>query len=874
MTDSSAQLNLEDEMRSAFMDYAMSVIISRALPDVRDGLKPVHRRILYGMHQLKNSHTQPYKKSARIVGDVMGQFHPHGDSAIYDALVRLAQEFSMRYPLVDGQGNFGSIDGDPPAAMRYTEVRMRKLAGELLADLEKETVDWQPNYDGKKLEPTVLPTRVPHLLLNGAVGIAVGMATNIPPHNLTELVDATLRLVDEPDVTTAELLQIVTGPDFPTGGLILGRAGIRQAYLTGRGSVTLRARAEIETDEKGREAIVVTEIPYQVNKTRLIERIAHLVRDKKIEGISDIQDYSDRTGMRIWIQVKRDSAGQIVLNQLYKSSDLQTSFGMNMIAIVDGRPEVLTLHNYLRHFLDHRRSVVTRRCRHELRKAQERREIVEGLGVAIDAIDRVIAIIRGAPDPNSARAQLMAEPLMGFAGFLERCGRPHEEIEKAKQAAYRLSERQAKAILDMRLQRLTGLEREKTEAEYKELSITMTGLEAILTDPAKLMAVIREELEAVRAEYGDPPGQDAGTGALDDAGSRQTEIIANEFEIEPIDLVADESMLVMVTRSGYVKRMPTDDYRVQHRGGMGVKNSAGRDTDDFVVEMFEASAHSWVLMFTNTGRVFRKRVFEFPKGSRGSRGKALVNFLELREGERIVNMVPYREDEVDDDHFVVLASRLGYVKRTGLGEFDNIRKNGLIAATVGDEDHLIGANLTDGHRHLMMVSADGMSIRFDEAEVRAMGRTARGVRGMGLRDGDEVVALRVVSPESERTLLTLCARGYGKRTKLDEYRVQSRAGLGIITIKVNDRNGRVIGALEVDESDQLMVVTESGKVIRTLVAGISVLGRSTQGVRIIRLGDDDRVAVFEKIADADEDVPEELEGAAENAASSDSTEEE
>ena len=537
-SDQKTALNIEDEMRSSFLDYAMSVIISRALPDARDGLKPVHRRILYAMHQLRNTHLQAYKKSARVVGDVIGKYHPHGDSAVYDALVRLAQDFSMRYPLVDGQGNFGSVDGDSPAAMRYTEVRMQKLTAELLADIDKDTVDWVPNYDEKELEPSVLPTKLPNLLLNGAVGIAVGMATNIPPHNLSEVVDATIALVDEPQLEVRDLIEYVKGPDFPTGGLIIGRAGIRQAYASGRGSITVRARCTVEEDAKGRESIVVTEIPYQVNKTRLIERIASLVREKRIEGISDVQDYSDRQGMRIWIQIKRDAAGQVVLNNLYKMTDLQTSFGVNMIAIDNGRPRVLNLKDALVAFIDHRRTVVTRRTKFDLRKALERREVVEGLGVAIDAIDRVIAIIRGSANPEEAKIGLMAEPLQGFAGFLERCGQPTEEVEAARGRPYHLNERQAKAILDMRLQRLTGLEREKIEGEYRDLSAEISRLEAILADPQRLMQVIRDELLEVRHAYGDPEGRDAGDGALGAGGSRRTEILEAEGEIDAIDLVA------------------------------------------------------------------------------------------------------------------------------------------------------------------------------------------------------------------------------------------------------------------------------------------------------------------------------------------------
>jgi DNA gyrase subunit A len=854
-------LNIEDEMRSSFLDYAMSVIISRALPDVRDGLKPVHRRILYAMHQLRNTHTQPYKKSARVVGDVIGKYHPHGDSAVYDALVRLAQDFSMRYPLVDGQGNFGSIDGDSPAAMRYTEVRMAKLASELLADIEKETVDWVPNYDEKELEPGVLPTRVPNLLLNGAVGIAVGMATNIPPHNLTELIDACLALIDTPDLDVRALMEHVKGPDFPTRGQIIGRSGIMQAYLSGRGSIKVRARCEINEDEKGREEIIVTEIPYQVNKVRLIERIAELVRDKRLEGVSDVQDYSDRTGMRIWIQIKRDASAQVVLNNLYKLTDLQTSFGVNMIAIVAGRPQVLTLKDALSSFIDHRRIVVVRRTRFELRKALERREVVEGLGVAVDAIDNVIAIIRGSRDPDTARERLMTEPLMGFAGFLERCGRPAEEVERAKEGPYRLNERQARAILDMRLQRLTGLEREKIEAEYRELCAEIARLEAILGDNMLLMQVIRDELVAIRHEYGDSEGQFSGEGGPGSRGSRRTEIIEEEGEIEPIDLVADEPMVVMVTRNGYVKRIPTDEYRVQARGGKGVKGGGGRDEDDFVTSLFEANAHAYLLMFTDTGRVFRKRVFELPMGRRDTAGKAIVNFLELKPGERVLEMVPYNEDEVGEDHYIVTATARGYVKRTSLSEFSNIRSSGLIAVSIDEDDRLIAIRFTDAKQHLMLSSRQGMAIRFDEAEVRPMGRNARGVRGMSLRDDDQVVTMNSFDPgaEGEWQVLTLCERGFGKRTPVDDYRAQSRAGLGLITIKVTERNGPVVGNLLVRDDFQILVVTSRGKVIRTPVGGISVLGRNTQGVRIIRIGGNERVVAMARVVSEDDEDVEEAE---------------
>ncbi len=858
-SDQKIALNIEDEMRSSFLDYAMSVIISRALPDARDGLKPVHRRILYAMQQLRNTHTQPYKKSARVVGDVIGKYHPHGDSAVYDALVRLAQDFSMGYPLVDGQGNFGSIDGDSPAAMRYTEVRMQKLAAELLADIDKDTIDWVPNYDEKELEPSVLPTKLPNLLLNGAVGIAVGMATNIPPHNLTEVVDATIALIDEPTLEIRDLLEYVTGPDFPTGGYIIGRSGIKQAFASGRGSIMIRARCEVEQDAKGRESIVVTEIPYQVNKTRLIERIAALVREKRLEGISDVQDYSDRRGMRIWIQVKRDAAGQVVLNNLYKMTDLQTSFGVNMIAIVHGRPLVLTLKDALVAFIDHRRTVVIRRTKFDLRKAQERREIVEGLGVAIDAIDKVIALIRGSADPESARAALMAEPLHGFAPFLERCDRPAEEIEAAKGRPYHLNERQAKAILDMRLQRLTGLEREKIEGEYRELSAEIARLEEILADTKRLMSVIRAELLEIRHTHGDPEGQDAGDGAPNSRGSRRTQILEAEDDIDPIDLVADDSMVVMLTRLGYIKRLPTEDYRVQARGGKGVKSGGGRADDDFVSAVLEASAHSWLLMFTDTGRVFRKRVFELPQGRRDGPGKALVNFLDLRPDERVLEMVPYREDEVGEEHYIVTATAKGYVKRTSLTEYANMRKTGLIAVSIDDDDRLISVRFTDGKQHLMLSSANGMVIRFKEDDVRPMGRNARGVRGMGLRGDDHVVAMSRLSGEEDDDalqVLTICENGYGKRTSVDEYRLQSRAGLGLITIKVNDRNGPVKENVLVHPEDQIIVITSDGKVIRTPVDGISVLGRNTQGVRIIRMSTGERVVAVARMVDDGDKVDE------------------
>ena len=843
-------VNIEDEMKRSYMDYAMSVIIGRALPDARDGLKPAHRRVLYGMKTMGLSSSRGYRKCAKIVGEVMGNFHPHGDASIYDTLVRLAQDFNMRYPLVDGQGNFGSIDGDPAAAMRYTEARLKSLADDMMADLDKETVDFSPNYDETTEEPTVLPTPFPNLLVNGSAGIAVGMATNVPPHNLTEVLDGCIWVIENTYLAAADaprlssidklrnLVRIVTGPDFPTAGYIIGHAGIRQAYLTGRGSLTIRSKCEIEEDEKGREAIVVTEIPYQVNKVKLISHIAELVREKKIEGISDIQDYSDRTGMRIWIQVKRDAAAQVVLNTLYKMSDLQITFGVNMIAIVHGRPQLLSLRDCLGHFIDHRRTVVTRRSRFELHKALERREIVEGLGVAIDAIDRIIALIRASKDPDEARVALCSEPLSGFAGFLERCGRPQAEVEAARVKPYRLNQRQAKAILDMRLQRLTGLEREKVEGEYRELSGIISYLESILADPALLMKVIRDELSAIGTEYGD---------------ARRTLVVEDEGEIEPIDLVADEPMIVMLTNTGYIKRLPSHEYRVQGRGGVGVKGGVGRDTADFVTELFEANAHSHVLLFTNTGRMFHTRVFELPQGRRESAGKALVNFLDLREGERVLGMVPYRDEDVDDgEHYIVMISAQGYIKRTKLDEFSNIRSTGIIAATIEEDDQLIDARLTNGKRHIMLTSARGMAIRFEESEVRPMGRTARGVRGMDLRTGDQVVGMTVLDADTDAAILTMCAQGFGKRTAAEDYKVQGRGGKGIITIKVNGRNGPVVGSLAVQTDDQIMVVTSKGKVIRTRVSEISTVGRNTMGVRVIRTGEDERVVAIERLVDQDD----------------------
>jgi DNA gyrase subunit A len=833
---------IEEEMKTSFMDYAMSVIIARALPDVRDGLKPVHRRILYTQHILSNFWNRPYVKSARVVGDCMGKFHPHGDAAIYDALVRMVQDFSLRYPLADGQGNWGSVDGDSAAAMRYTEVRMSRIASELLADIEKETVDWSPNYDEKELEPRVLPSRVPNLLVNGSTGIAVGMATNIPPHNLTEVVNGAIAVAKNAQITTRELAAIVTGPDFPTGGFIYGRAGIRQAYETGRGSIVMRGRANIEEGPK-KSAIIVTEIPYMVVKARWLKAVADLVKDKALEGISDIRDESDREGMRVVFELKKDAVPEVVLNNLYKQTALQSSFGVTMLAIVDGRPKVLTLRDALQHFVEHRREVVTRRSVFELREAKSRQEIVEGLGIAVDNIDRVIQIIRSSPDPDQAKATLCAEPLTGLAEFLRRAGRPEEEIAaRTEKGDYFLSERQAQAILEMRLSRLTGLERDKLEAEFRELCATIDRLEAILGDEHKLLGVVIGELEAVREQFGD---------------GRRTEIVDDEGEISIEDMIADEDMVVTVSHAGYVKRNPISLYRAQKRGGRGVTGAATKE-EDFVASLFVARSHDYLLLFTTKGRAYVKRVYELPEGGRASRGKALVNLLELQEGERVVEMLPLHDfpDEKADANegpFIFMATRRGTVKKTALSSFANIRSTGIIALSIEEGDDLIEARITDGKQHILLASRDGYAIRFSEDKVRPMGRVARGVRGIGLRDDDQLVAMAVIAPDSTETLLTVCERGYGKRTPTGDYPTKNRGGLGVITIKTTERNGHVVGVRIVTDEDDLMLITTGGKVIRMPVDGIPTLGRNTQGVRLVRLESGESVVAVDRLAERDED---------------------
>ncbi|MBI4509232.1 MAG: DNA gyrase subunit A [Deltaproteobacteria bacterium] len=826
---------IEDEMKSSFMDYAMSVIVARALPDARDGLKPVHRRILFAQHQVNNVWNRAYVKCARIVGDVLGKFHPHGDAATYDALVRMAQDFSMRYQLIDGQGNFGSIDGDPPAAYRYTECRMTRLASEMLADIDKETVDWTPNYDDKELEPVVLPTKVPNLLLNGASGIAVGMATNIPPHNSSEVIDATIALIRNPGLTPRELIRMVPGPDFPTGGIIYGRAGITQAYETGRGRIIVRGKTEFEEMKGGRTAIIVSEVPYQVNKASWIEQTADLVREKRLEGISDIRDESDRHGIRAVFELKRDAVPAVVLNNLFKMTALQSTYGINMLAIVENRPRVLTLKDALLKFVEHRREVITRRCVHQLREARARRELVEGLGLAVMQIDRVIEIIRTSKDPDEAKGRICMEPMRGLDGFLERAGRPEAEVAAARaRGTYQLNERQAQAILDMRLQRLTGLEREKLEAEYRELWETTDRLEAILADEQKLLGVIVDELVEIRTQYGD---------------ERRTQIVDVDAEITDEQLIADEDMVVTVTHGGYVKRTPVTEYRAQQRGGRGVKG-AGSGNDDFVAELFVASTHDHILMFTDRGRVYEKRVFDLPPGKRDARGKAIVNVVELQAEEKVIKMLPVKS--FDPGWYVFMATKSGTVKKTELEAFKNIRSTGIRAVGLDEGDELVSVRLTNGEMDVLLGTRNGYALRFREDRVRPMGRDARGVRGVAVRSGDEVVGMATVPRDSQETLLTVCARGYGKRTALAEYPTKNRGGMGVISIRTSARNGKVVALRVVSNEDHLILITDKGKLIRVPVEGIPVVGRATQGVRIMRVDEGEQVSGVERLAEPEE----------------------
>ncbi len=805
-------VTIEEELRSSYLDYAMSVIIGRALPDVRDGLKPVHRRILYGMAEGGHSSGRPYKKSARIVGDVMGRYHPHGDSPIYDTMVRMAQDFSMRYPLIDGQGNFGSIDGDAPAAMRYTEVRLTKIAEEMLGDdIGKDTVDWVPNYDGSTQEPLVLPARYPNLLVNGSSGIAVGMATNIPPHNLVEVIDATIRLIRQPDVSLAELLEVLPGPDFPTAGFIHGRQGIIDAYRTGRGIIQMRALAEIELDDDGRHAaIIVRELPYQVNKARLIEQIAALVHAKRLEGISDLRDESDRDGIRIVVELKRDAIPEVVLNHLYKLTQMQTTFGIILLAVRNNQPGVFTLTELLRHFVDHRKEVVVRRTRYDLARARERAHILEGLVIALDHLDEVIALIRGAADPAAART-----------GLVER---------------FALSEAQAQAILDMRLQRLTGLERDKIVADYRELLALIEHLERILASPDMVLGIVVEELEQVKKAYGDP---------------RRTRIIADPNEISDEDLIAEEDMVLTVSRDGYVKRSALSTYRAQRRGGRGRRGMATK-AEDVVWRLFVASTHATVLFFTTRGRVFAKKVHELPEVGPTSRGRALVNLLPLEPEEGVATLLTVRDFAEHEDAFLLFATRRGKIKRTRLAAYAKIRSSGLRAVSIVDGDDLLAVHLTNGASHVFMGTRAGKAIRFNEADARPMGRVSAGVRGISLRDGDAVEEVATFDPNDEGDVLVVTDRGFGKRTPVSEFRLQHRGGLGITLVRLTDKNGEVVGIRHVHEDDQALLITETGMLIRMHIAEISRIGRATQGVRLIRLDEDDRVVAVAKLVDSED----------------------
>ncbi|MFB7159053.1 DNA gyrase subunit A [Lysinibacillus sp. NPDC056232] len=806
-------VNITKEIETSFLDYAMSVIVSRALPDVRDGLKPVHRRILYGMQELGNTADKAYKKSARIVGDVMGKYHPHGDSSIYDAMVRMAQDFSYRYMLVDGHGNFGSVDGDGAAAMRYTESRMSRIAMEMLRDINKDTIDYTDNYDGSEKEPIVLPSRYPNLLVNGAAGIAVGMATNIPPHQLGETIDAVIALSENPAITTEELMEIIPGPDFPTGGLILGRSGIRRAYETGRGSIIIRAKVEIEQKSNGRETILIHELPYQVNKAKLIEKIAELVRDKKIDGITNLRDESDRRGMRVVIEVRKDANANVVLNNLYKQTAMQSSFGINMLSLVNGQPKVMGLKEMLYHYLEHQKVIIRRRTEFELRKAEDRAHILEGLRIALDHIDEIIAIIRGSRSGDEAKPQLMER--------------------------FNLSERQAQAILDMRLVRLSGLEREKIEAEYQELQILIAELKAILADEAKIIDIIRTEILELKERFND---------------KRRTEITSGGLEmIEDEDLIPVENSVVTLTHNGYVKRLAANTYRSQKRGGRGVQGM-GTNEDDFVEHLMNTSTHDTILFFTSKGKVFRAKGYEIPEFGRTAKGLPIVNLLNIDKGEKVTAMI--RVGSFDEDAYFIFTTKTGITKRTPVSQFANIRTNGLIAISLREDDDLISVRLTDGEKQVIIGTRDGMLVRFQEDDIRSMGRTAGGVRGIKLRDGDEVVGMEIVEPGQE--ILVVTAKGYGKRTSEEEYRLQSRGGVGLKTIQITDKNGPMVAVKTVDGSEDLMLITINGMLIRMDVNDISLIGRSTQGVRLIRLSDEELVATVAKVEKEEESIEEEL----------------
>ena len=836
-------VNIEDELKQSYLDYAMSVIVGRALPDVRDGLKPVHRRVLFAMSELGNDWNKPYKKSARVVGDVIGKYHPHGDSAVYDTIVRMAQPFSLRYMLVDGQGNFGSIDGDSAAAMRYTEIRMDKIAHQLLADLDKETVDYVPNYDGTEQIPAVLPTRVPNLLVNGSAGIAVGMATNIPPHNMTEVVNGCLALLEDEALTVDDLMEFIPGPDFPTAGIINGRAGILQAYRSGRGRIYIRARAEIEHDEKkNKSTIIISEIPYQLNKARLIEKIAELVKERKIEGISELRDESDKDGLRVVIELRRGENGEVVLNNLYAQTQLESVFGINLVALVDGQPKLLNLKEFLEAFIRHRREVVTRRTVFELRKARERGHTLEGLAVALSNIDPVIQLIKDSPTPAEAKERLIAQGWQPghMLAMAERAGadacRPDDlpEAFGLREGLYYLSPAQAQAILEMRLHRLTGLEHEKLLSEYRELLDKIAELILILSDPVKLRAVIREELEQVRDEFGD---------------ERRTEITSSRRDLTVEDLIDEEDMVVTLSHGGYAKTTPLDTYQAQRRGGRG-KSAASVKEEDYVEHMLVVNTHTQILFFSSRGKVYWLKGYQIPTASRTSRGRPIVNILPLEEGEKITAMLPV--EEFTEGHFVFMATMNGTVKKTPLEQFSRPRTAGLIALGLDEGDTLVGAEITTGDKQVMLLSNGGKAVRFEETHVRAMGRTARGVRGMKLPEGQRIIAL--IIPEEETQILTASAKGYGKRTAVDEFRLTSRGGQGVISMQCTERNGELVGAVQVKSGEQIMLISDQGTLVRTAVDGVSSLSRNTQGVTLIRVSDGEKLVGVARVVEPENPV--------------------
>ncbi|OOZ36342.1 DNA gyrase subunit A [Solemya velesiana gill symbiont] len=835
-------VNLEDEMQQSYLDYAMSVIVGRALPDVRDGMKPVHRRVLYAMNVLGNDWNKPYKKSARVVGDVIGKYHPHGDTAVYDTIVRMAQPFSMRYMLVDGQGNFGSVDGDSPAAMRYTEVRMAKIAHSMLDDLDKETVDFIPNYDESESEPAVLPARIPNLLVNGSAGIAVGMATNIPPHNLTEVIDGCVALIDNPEITIDELMAHIPGPDFPTAGFINGARGIHEAYHTGRGRIYMRARSEIETDESNnKQRIIVTELPYQVNKARMLEKIAELVKEKRIEGITELRDESDKDGMRVVIELRRGEVAEVVLNNLYQHTQMQSVFGINMVALVDSQPRLLNLKQTLQYFLRHRREVVTRRTLFELRKARERAHVLEGLAVALANIDEVIELIKVAPSPAEAKKGLLARHWQSgtVESMLERAGSDASKPQDLEpgygltEQGYRLTETQAQAVLDLRLHRLTGLEQDKILNEYSEILEKIKYLLGILASPERLMEVIRDELTAIQEQYGD---------------ERRTEIIQTRLDLTLEDLITEEDVVVTLSHAGYAKAQTLDTYQAQRRGGKGKTATSTKD-EDFVDQLFVANTHDTILCFSSRGRVYWLKVYDLPQAGRNARGKPIVNLLPLEADERINAVLPVRE--YDENKYIFMATSSGTVKKTRLTDFSRPRASGIIAVDLREEDQLVGVDITDGTKDVMLFTSAGKAIRFEEGKVRPMGRTACGVRGVKLEAGQRVISLIIA--EEHQTVLTVTENGFGKRTPVDQFPVKGRGGMGVISIKTSDRNGDQVGAVLVDESDEIMLITDGGTLVRTRVDDVSVMGRGTQGVTMIRLSKEEKLVGIERIESLDEE---------------------